>query len=252
MARKTVHEQIGHVMMFCMLMRQAAYPFEDIEEAFHWLNIDLATLFALQNTRYFNPRPPVPKAGNLQLAWKYAEDPLTHGHFVNMLRVSPKVFQVLLELIQDHEAFRNNSNYSQTPVEIQLAATLYRIGHYGNGASVKDLARIVGCSDGSIENFTERCFDAIESLHDIFVRRLTPEEKEVEKKWIDSQVGFKGLWREGWVMYDGTIVVLYSKPGLNGDAYYTRKGNYGLNCQVCLSACLFLAGQRLLKRSTDW
>lgn len=34
-------------------------------------------------------------------------------------------------------------------------------------------------------------------------------------------------------MYDGTIVVLHAKPGLNGDAYYTRKGNYGLNLQVC-------------------
>ena len=33
-------------------------------------------------------------------------------------------------------------------------------------------------------------------------------------------------------MYDGTIVVLYKKPGLNGDAYYTRKANCGLNAQV--------------------
>ena len=33
-------------------------------------------------------------------------------------------------------------------------------------------------------------------------------------------------------MYDGTIVVLYAKPGLNGDAYFTRKANYGLNLQV--------------------
>ena len=36
-------------------------------------------------------------------------------------------------------------------------------------------------------------------------------------------------------MYDGTIVVLHAKPGLNGDAYYTRKANYGLNLQVCFS-----------------
>jgi len=43
---------------------------------------------------------------------------------------------------------------------------------------------------------------------------------------------FKGLWRDGWVMYDGTIIVLYARPGLNGDAYYTRKSNYGLNLQV--------------------
>jgi len=33
-------------------------------------------------------------------------------------------------------------------------------------------------------------------------------------------------------MYDGTIIVLYARPGLNGDAYYTRKSNYGLNLQV--------------------
>ena len=39
-------------------------------------------------------------------------------------------------------------------------------------------------------------------------------------------------------MYDGTIVVLYAKPGLNGDAYYTRKGNYGLNAQVDISLTL--------------
>ena len=35
-------------------------------------------------------------------------------------------------------------------------------------------------------------------------------------------------------MYDGTIVVLYKKPGLNGDAYYMRKANYGLNAQVLI------------------
>ena len=49
---------------------------------------------------------------------------------------------------------------------------------------------------------------------------------------MDQHLGFQGLWCEGWVMYDGTIVVLYAKLGLNGDAYYTRKGNYGLNAQV--------------------
>ena len=55
----------------------------------------------------------------------------------------------------------------------------------------------------------------------------------MEKQWIDNHIGFQGLWREGWVMYDGTIVVLYQCPGIDGNAYYTRKGNYGLNVQVC-------------------
>jgi hypothetical protein len=120
----------------------------------------------------------------------------------------------------------------QTPVAQQLAITLYRMGRFGNAASLEDLARVGGCSEGSVENYTERCFEAIEALHDVFVRPLTKEEKETEKLWMDDHLGFKGSWRDGWVMYDGTIVVLYAKPGLNGDAYYTRKANYGLNVQV--------------------
>jgi hypothetical protein len=52
---------------------------------------------------------------------------------------------------------------------------------------------------------------------------------------MDQHLGFQGLWQEGWVMYNGTIIVLYAKPGLNGDAYYTREGNYGLNAQVSSS-----------------
>ena len=63
---------------------------------------------------------------------------------------------------------------------------------------------------------------------------MTREEKEVEKQWMDAHLGFVGTWRDGWVMYDGTIVVLYQKPGLNGDAYYTYKANYGLNAQVSI------------------
>jgi len=149
-----------------------------------------------------------------------------------MLRVSPGVFQVLLNLIEEHSIFQNNSNNPQKPVEVQLATTLYRMGRYGNGASLEDVARICGGSEGDVKNATRWCFDAIESLHDLFIRPLTREEKEIEKEWMDQHLGFQGLWREGWVMYDGTIVVLYAKPGLNGDAYYTHKGNYGLNAQV--------------------
>jgi hypothetical protein len=51
---------------------------------------------------------------------------------------------------------------------------------------------------------------------------------------MDNYLGFRGSWRDGWVMYDGTIVVLYRKPGKDGDAYFTRKSNYGLNVQVCV------------------
>jgi hypothetical protein len=54
------------------------------------------------------------------------------------------------------------------------------MGWYGNSASVKDIACIAGISEGSVENYTEHCLVAIESLHNIFVHKLTPEEKEVD------------------------------------------------------------------------
>ncbi|KAF9043878.1 hypothetical protein BDZ89DRAFT_943491 [Hymenopellis radicata] len=149
-----------------------------------------------------------------------------------MLRVSPEVFDILLVLIRDHPVFQNNSNNPQAPVQEQLAVTLFRLGRYGNGASVCDVARTSGISEGSVMNYTDRCLEAIESLHDLFVRPLTTEEKEHEKEWIDQQLGFVGAWRDGWIMYDGTIVVLYKRPELHGDAYYTRKSNYGLNVQI--------------------
>ncbi|ESK83738.1 hypothetical protein Moror_2079, partial [Moniliophthora roreri MCA 2997] len=92
---------------------------------------------------------------------------------------------------------------------------------------------MAGVSKSSVVNYTHQCFDAIESLHDIFVWPLTENEKEQEKKWIEEHLGFSGgLWWEGYLMYDGTIVVLFAQPGLNGSEYYTRKANYGLNVQT--------------------
>lgn len=107
------------------------------------------------------------------------------------------------------------------------------MGHYGNGASLQEIARWAGCAEGTVELYTDRCQEAIMSLHDMFVRPLSEAEKETEKRWIEEQLGFTGTsWREGFVMYDGTIIVFYARPGMDGDAYYTRKCNYGLNAQV--------------------
>lgn len=74
----------------------------------------------------------------------------------------------------------------------------------------------------------------------MFVRPLTNEEKENKKTWIDTHLGFRGLWREGYLMYDGTIIPLHHCPGQDGTSYYTRKSNYGLNAQVCPSLCVVL------------
>lgn len=232
MPSKTPRQELIDSYILSTMARDVISPPETLEESINNFQQTLDFISLIENTRYLRERPHVPKQGNINIAWDFASDPDHHHRFLNMLRISPTVFNNLLSLIENHPIFKSENNHGQAAVELQLAVTLYRMGRYGNGASVEDVARMSGCSEGSVENYTCRCFTAILSLHDQFVRPLTPEEKEVEKAYMDNHLGFKGLWREGWVMYNGTIVVLFCKLGQNGDAYYTRKSNYGLNLQV--------------------
>ncbi|KAF7292661.1 DDE Tnp4 domain-containing protein [Mycena indigotica] len=191
-----------------------------------------AIIHRVTSTRYLTPRHNIIKMGQLELLTAFSQSPQDHERFVNMVRVSPYVFSSIVAMIENDPVFQNNSPNEQTPVDHQLAITLYRLGRFGNGGSIEDIARFAGVGHGSVPLFTNRCFDAIERLHPIFVRPLTRDEKEIEKSWIDRHLGFHGSWREGYIMYDGTIVPLSEKPTLNGQAYFTRKSNYGLNVQI--------------------
>jgi hypothetical protein len=130
-------------------------PFCDLEEACQQFGIDVDTIIAIEQTQYLNGHHPVPKAGNLHLAWQYAQNPDDHHRFINMLCVTPLVFSTILQLIGNHPVFLNHSDVdnAQTPVEQQLAVTLHCMGCYDNAASVEDIAHIAGCADseGSVD-----------------------------------------------------------------------------------------------------
>ena len=81
-------------------------------------------------------------------------------------------------------------------------------------------------SEDSVLNQTRSCFRAIKSLYPLFVQKLSPAE-----------------------MYDGTIAVLYCKPGLNGDAYYTRKANELMNCVFAMASHCLVVSQSLAQHS---
>ena len=61
------------------------------------------------------------------------DDPV---HFRRNLRISPRTFDVLISLIQDHPSFHNNSQLDQWPIPYQLAIALFWFGHFGSAASV--------------------------------------------------------------------------------------------------------------------
>ena len=137
-----------------MIIRDSINPEKDVDELIKQLEMDKEILEGIRQTCCLQGHSfHIPKQQNLSLAWKYAQNPADYQHFMNMLHVSPQVFQALLCLIEDHAVFQNNSNNCQTPVEIQLAVTLYHMGHFGNGASLEDIARGSGGSEGSVEIF---------------------------------------------------------------------------------------------------
>ena len=50
--------------------------------------------------------------------------------------------------------------------------TLYRAGLFGNGACVIDVAHDAGISEGSVVTFTNRCIEAVRSLHDVTMHKM--------------------------------------------------------------------------------
>ena len=64
-----------------MATRLVFQPYVDLEAASQQLFNDATILLALQETRYLQARIPVPKAGNIHLAWEYAQEPAHHHRF---------------------------------------------------------------------------------------------------------------------------------------------------------------------------
>jgi hypothetical protein len=119
--RLSLRQETIHAYLLLMISRTLFTPFRDLEEACHQFGVDINTIIAIEETRYLNGRHPVPRAGNLHLAWQYAQNPDDHHRFINMLRVTPLVFYAILQLIENHPVFLNHSNHAQTAVEQQLA-----------------------------------------------------------------------------------------------------------------------------------
>ena len=187
-------------------------------------------------TRVLNPHL-VAKCSQLDLVlidFKF-DDPKRFRH---NLRVSPSTFDSLLEMIDTHPIFVNNSNVSQGPVIEQLAIAMFRFGHNGNAVTVEAVAQWAGVSAGSVVNYTRRVMIAYLALHDSAIRWPSEDEKEQSKQWVEAASCY--AWRDGYCMVDGTLVLLFQKPGFHGEAYFDRKSNYSLNLQVNLLYFIFI------------
>ena len=97
MPSKPLRKDLIDSFLLSMATRDIFLPPENLEEYTLNLQKDLEIIALLEETRYLNECPPVPKLGNMELAWDLSKDPAHHHRFIHMLRVSPLVFLTILE-----------------------------------------------------------------------------------------------------------------------------------------------------------
>ncbi|KAK9321370.1 hypothetical protein V1517DRAFT_175131 [Lipomyces orientalis] len=117
--------------------------------------------------------------------------------FRNKLRVYPETFDGLVTLLKEAPVFLSMTGYNATSVEMHLAILLYRLGHYGNGASIEEVASWAGVGAGTVDCITKRTLFAIFQidLESSAVRWPTPEEREQYKQWVEAMSCPE--WRNG-------------------------------------------------------
>ncbi|KAL9937129.1 hypothetical protein V8E36_004364, partial [Tilletia maclaganii] len=77
------------------------------------------------------------------------------GRYRQLVRMEPAAFHHITAILSEDPIFRPIRGRPAS-VEDQVAVALFRLGHDGNGASVRNTAEICGFSEGSIVNFTRR------------------------------------------------------------------------------------------------
>ncbi|EJD40116.1 hypothetical protein AURDEDRAFT_18858, partial [Auricularia subglabra TFB-10046 SS5] len=153
--------------------------------------------------------------------------------FRSYVRVWPDAFDDLVLAISGHPVFSNDSQNDQLPVNVQLALTLYRLGHNGNGAGALKVMILCGVGYGTVHAVTNRVLVALCS--DSFRSSTTyiPEHGSAEKEEAQHAVAEMSCeaWQGGHLLVDGSPIVLYIKPAFFGLSFFDRKSNYSINLQ---------------------
>ncbi|KAF8573272.1 hypothetical protein K439DRAFT_1252730, partial [Ramaria rubella] len=157
-----------------------------------------------------------------------------HHHptiFRSFVCVMPSTFDTLVCKLQGDPVFHNNSQNKQITVEKQLAVVLCCFGHFGNAASAQKVGLWDGLGYGTVDLCTRWVMEAL----------CHPEMRLMATKWPDSAAKAKAkawvqeqscpMWKDRWLMVDGTLVPLFVRPGFFGNTFFDRKSNYSMTVQ---------------------
>jgi hypothetical protein len=144
--------------------------------------------------------------------------------FKVIMRMNSDNFQKLVSMLVYHPIFQNNSNNLQSPVELQLAIFLRRIGSKEN---IFEICSRFGIAEGTVYLFCKRVMIAIFSLKRTLVKWPVDEAKQ------DVYEGFKNIGGMENVIgaIDGSHIGLANAPLKQPETYWNRKKRYSIQLQ---------------------
>ncbi|KAH9138253.1 hypothetical protein LEN26_005375 [Aphanomyces euteiches] len=176
---------------------------------------------ALESIRYLEERRVLSKnLGQLSIL------PHLRVHeFVQEVRVCHETFAFLVHKVEESLVFTSPTSNKQSPVWLQVACAFHRLGHYGKGGSCGMIARAKGVGYGTVLLYTSRVLKALKELASEEIAWPDKLEREHLANTNHNRHGFGG----GILSTDGTHVVLFQKPSLDGEACFSRKKTYSIN-----------------------
>jgi uncharacterized coiled-coil protein SlyX len=146
---------------------------------------------------------------------------LSTDEFRAMFRTTRAGFSALLDKIQDHPVFSNNSTCPQAHPSLQLGVALARLGVHGPGASVSKMQAIFGIGAGTATVYTDRVLQALWDIKDEWLCWSNAARRQ-EVGQVMRAEGFPNCI--GFI--DETTLPLSQKPAIDGEAYFDRKKRY--------------------------
>lgn len=205
-------------------MKDSLSLFADGYEVNSQLDEPAELLLVVEASRYLYERQLYPKSQDFANNYFFAQP---DESFQQLTRTSKHAFEFIRSELENHPISHNNNRNPQTPVWLQLAITLDRLGNYGNEVSLGRTLKIWGVGKGTLDLYTSR---VITALNDAAEKYIVWSNKREQKK-ISQGLGLQGF--NGCAgLIDGITIPLSQKPAVDGECYFDRKQRYRVNAQV--------------------
>ena len=150
---------------------------------------------------------------------------MSDDEFLSNFRMERSCIIQVHSLVEDDEVFqRILGKVGKQASMLHVMVFIKFLGSYGNAAAIQKIGHMMGISKGSVNAYVKWTCDAILKHREQVIKWPSIEELRNISGRIRKAHGFVNCIG----LIDGTLFPLAFAPTLNGEDYYTRKGDYAI------------------------